>query len=620
MIHSVIRPLLLLNLLIAAPLCFGMQSAAGDEASDKKEKPILLEPAAPKSLQPVEQARRALAGFMTQVPLRLPGTEGYYRARFDSCLLPTPVVGDSNNPPGIDRWDLGDCTGRSLLAWAALREMTGDQTTGLEVEEGQKKFLLSLIHPESGLVWWDADAKTGKFCYHIWDQSRTLRGLVCWFQAKPADRDRLRPVIERMIRALDTRATIRGVDAVWGPYAGWPSDDFTNETPGASWSNHFVNNRVGICIEPLVEYAELTGDAKILDLAIRFANCELGGHEGDPVDAEHKRRFQFGVDGSFVGHLHTKVGTLIGITKLARRLAAQARVDDATRYLHAVRKSYDWVLSAESPCRGSRIGWIPESPGGHGQETCCDTDMIELAQALASCSSIAPEFAEWANVYDDAEAIAVNMIARLQLCFTPEFEKALATFYGENAEAYLKTARRFDGVWAGGGNSPNDHLQQLNGKPYLPLGGCCQYSGVSGLYAGWRDAMIHDHGTLHINYFMNRESPQAAMTTEMPNNGRAGIALREAADVSLRVPTWLRADVMTVRVNGEEIKTLERLDATRHWVVLGKQAAGTKIEVRFPLEERQTEERFPGQSLTVRWRGNYVVQVRPRTAELPIFP
>ena len=142
-----------------------------------------------KPLDPVEQARRAMAGFMSKTPLRLPGAEGHYRAMFDSVLVPVPKCGHAHDGAWFERWDLGDCTGRAVLAWAALREMTGDQTTGLDVEQGQRKFLLSLLHPQTGLVWYNADAKTGTYRYHIWDQSRTLRALVCWFQSKPDDRD-----------------------------------------------------------------------------------------------------------------------------------------------------------------------------------------------------------------------------------------------------------------------------------------------------------------------------------------------------------------------------------------------------------------------------------------------
>jgi hypothetical protein len=572
-----------------------------------------------KPLDPVEQARRAMAGFMTKTPLRLPGAEGHYRAMFDSVLVPVPKCGHAHDGAWFERWDLGDCTGRAVLAWTALREMTGDQTTGLDVEQGQRKFLLSLLHPQTGLVWYNADAKTGTYRYHIWDQSRTLRALVCWFQSKPDDRDRLRPLIERMIHELDSRATIRGEDAVWGPYAGLPSDEYIDATPEAAFTGYFVNNRAGVCIEPLVDYARATGDAKILDIAVRFANCEMSGHQGDIVSAEQKPYFQFGENGSFVGQFHTKAGTLIGMAKLARLLAAQGRVQESQRYLRAVRKSYDWIFAADNPGRGSRIGWIPESPGGPYHETCCATDMVELAATLASCDSIAPEFRDWVNLHDDVEAIAVNTISRAQVRFTPDFEKTLAGFYGENASTYMETARRFDGAWLAN-LSPNEILLSENGKPYVCIAGCCQYSGASGWCAGWRDAMTHDRGVLRINYFLKRESSQATMTTTMPVDGQADITLREAVDVQIRVPTWLKAEQIVVQVDGKNVNAAERLDPGRHWIALGKLAVGAKIAVRFPVENRETEEHMANQKLTIRWRGNYVVQIRPRTAKLPIFP
>ena len=87
-----------------------------------------------------------LKGFMTQFPIRMSGPEGYYRAIFGGWLLPEARR-------NRDRWDFGDCTGRAVLAWTSLREMTGDTTTGATVEKGQRDFLLSLLRPESGLVY-----------------------------------------------------------------------------------------------------------------------------------------------------------------------------------------------------------------------------------------------------------------------------------------------------------------------------------------------------------------------------------------------------------------------------------------------------------------------------------
>lgn len=141
---------------------------------------------------PSVQARWALEGFMSKAPRRVDGPQGYYRTVFDCALLPRVKRNH-------DRWDLGDCTARAILSWAALREMTGDATTG-EVERGQREYLLTWLHPETGLIYYKVDAARKTYHYQTWDQSRTLRGLVRWYQTEPQDRPRIGPLVERMIR------------------------------------------------------------------------------------------------------------------------------------------------------------------------------------------------------------------------------------------------------------------------------------------------------------------------------------------------------------------------------------------------------------------------------------
>jgi hypothetical protein len=507
--------------------------------------------------------------------------------------------------------------------------MTGDTETARDVEEGQRRLLLSLLHPGTGLVYAPdkSDRNKGLYYYHVWDQGRTLRALVRWHETSPGDRPILEPLARRMIEGFSRFATIRGADAVWGEYAGWPSDEFINSIPGSPFIGYFCNSRAGVCLEPLVRWAELTGDRRALDLAVRFANCELGGHQGDAVP-EKRAYFEFGPDGSFTGHLHSKTATLIGIAKLARHLGTQGRLREAAQYLRRVRQIYDWIYAHDNPHRGSRIGWIPERPGARVCETCCHADMIELAEALASCSTLTSEFGSWAGLHDDVEALTVNMIARTQIRFTPEFERFLESQY--HGAASLTTARLFEGTWpaifqpndlvqgdlageAAGAERPEKHLE-------LPLWGCCRYAGVSALHAGWRDAMVYDEGTLRVNFFLNRESPEAVMQTRLPSAGEAALELRKPTRVLVRVPAWLEAPEMVLEAGARRVRAADILDPTQRYADLGGLAASTRIDVRFPTSERVTEERIGAQNYTVRWRGNYVSGMRPSGRYLPIFP
>lgn len=572
----------------------------------------------------VAQARRSMKGFMLQVPRRLPGPEGYYRPAFGCALLPRVAI--SGGQGMMARWECGDLTSRAILGWIALRHMTGDTETGREVEEGQRRFLLSILHPDTGLAFVPelSDPSKGTYQYHSWDQSRALRALVRWYQTSPDDRDRTKTRIDRLIRGLDDFADIRGTDAKWGPYACWSADEFDHKhrpVPHPFDRKAFPNigelipDPAGSCIEPLAMYAALTGDPKALDLAVRFANGEFGQHRGDKFPPDQKRFSGFAPDGSIAGHLHSKTTTLIGIVKLARCLAGRGRLEAAKRYLRQVRKTYDWILTPGNPTRGSRIGWFPERPGSGGSEICCTADMIELAAVMASCATLAPEFGDWADLYDDVESMTVNMIARGQIQMIPRFEKYLHDRYGADATGQLATARRLDGTWPTC-PAPND----LCPGHSLPLSGCCQYAGVRALYSGWCAAMTCTDGQVRVNCFLNRRSPQAVMTTAMPVEGRTRIVLAETASVFLRVSNWLRAGEMAVTIDGRNVRAPDHLDKIRRYVALGRLGAGAKISVGFPLLERETSERIAGVTYTIRWRGNYVVKITPSGRCYPLFP
>jgi hypothetical protein len=570
--------------------------------------------------QPEAQARWALEGFMTKAPRRLEGRQGYYRTVFDCALLPTVKRNHA-------QWDIGDCTARSILSWTGLREMTGDLATGGEVERGQREYLLANLNPDTGLISYQADTAKQEYRYQIWDQSRTLRALVRWYETRPQDRARLRPLIERMVGGLERFATLHGTDPVWGPWAAWPSDEFTNDQPGPPVAPQMDNLREGLSIEPLVKYAELTGDTKSLDLAVRYANCVMGGHAADNAPPERRRVFRIAADGSFTAHLHCKTTTLIGLVRLA---AGQGRLAEAKRYLRLARASYDWILSPDNSGRGSRIGWIPERPGSDIHETCCVADMMELAGALASCATLDAEFQDWSRIHDDVEAMLVNVVGRSQIHYTPRFENRLAEFYrrnGANVSEQLAAGRVFDGlmpaviyhndlVWPKGGTGA---AWPASDGGSLICGGCCMYSGAIALYTGWQDAMSFTNGQLRIQYFVNRQSPQAAMTTQQPLSGQAAIMLREPAEVLVRVPAWLQPAQLSITVNGQREKSASQVDATGHYLRLGRLPPAAKIEVRFPLEERVTHERIAGRRYRILWRGNYVVQLGPREANIPFL-
>ncbi len=430
-------------------------------------------------MDPEARARLALNGFMRTAPVKLAQPEGHYQVRFACRVTPVPALTHG-------QWDFADCTARAVQAWIALREMTGDESIGREVESGQRKLLLSVLNNTTGLAYVPnmSDKNRDSYYYHTWDQGRALRALVRWYLARPEDREMLKPLIERMIRGLDRFAIVRGTDPEFGPYAGWAADVYISEKPGDPVSG-WVNMRVGLCIEPLVMYSDATGDSAALDLALKFANCTLGGHEGDVVPEKEKPKFRFASDGAFVGHLHTRTAALIGIAKLGKYLGEQGKLDQAKPYILAARRGYDWLLSPKGGA--GRIGWVPEHPGGGSSETCCGADAMELAETLASCARLAPEYHSWTKLYGDIESMLVNIIAATQLRFTPQFESVLREMYlsyDPDSEHNIQVARRLDGTWSGA-----FLINDLSRGDVILPGACCQYAGTRALYTGWRNAM-----------------------------------------------------------------------------------------------------------------------------------
>jgi len=561
--------------------------------------------------QPVDMvgmAELALDVFMQRVPKRVAGREEYYKSLFVCNLYPLTCRQGG-------QWDHGDCTARAVQGWQSLREITGDDSAGMKVETGQRNYLLSIIHPASGLVYVPtmSDQKNNQYFFHIWDQSRTLRALCYWYMKRPNEREKIKPYLDGMIKGLYERATIRGMDPEFGPYAGLPSDTYDAETPGDRVSG-WVNMRAGLVLEPIVMYAEFTGDPEILDIAIRFANCTLGGHEGDAVPENQRAKYKFGKNGSFTWHSHTRTAALVGIAKLGRYLAHKGRREEAKKYLAAARRGYDWTI-AEKGGGGSRMGWVPEGPRGPAAETCCGADAIELAEVLASCCEIGPEYYDWAELHGDVEAMVVNIIAFSQIEFTAPFERILREtylLYTPDCEAELDTARRFNGTWPSS-LVPND----FSDGHKIMLGGCCQYAGVRALYTGWHDVMNWSKGILRINYLLNRSSEYAQINTCQPVEGKSRITILKQSKVLLRIPEYIGGpSQMVVKVNGEKLESLGERDVTGHYIALGRLNPGDRIEVGIPLTEKVTEWR----GATIHWRGNYVMTMDPAGLIIPLFP
>lgn len=590
-------------------------------------------------------ARKAMSGFMMDCPAPVPDHPGLQRAAFMCAGLPVPVILHNQ------QWDWGDCTARAVRDWIWMREMTGDRDTGREMEAGQKAALLWILTPDDGMACVPDKSRPEEDIYHyqMWDQGRTLRALVLWWQVEEdaAAKDKLKIHIDKMIEGL-SRLADRGEDPTYGKYAVYTYDFYEGEKRG----NDINCPRGGQLIEPLAVYYSLTKRDKDRLFLDELVAGVLGNFESD------NPYLTFGSGGRFDGHFHAHVSTALGIARYGKYLYERGECEKGMKLLRWAKAVYDWTRDPNNLNAGSTWGWFPENMGvGNNQcrevsETCCVADMIEFAHVLAECSRLTPDLAGWDTHWDDVERYTINYMIHAQFFPTSKYEEILKQVIanrraaaatqpgGENLpsveeqfEQAMVDARRMRGSWISC-VLPNDKVTiSEGGEPLFYTGGCCAYSGPRGIYACWNAVYTDDadQKRLAINLPVNRHDELLEQTvTEGPEYVHQDIDLKAGRAVRVRLPDW--ADLNAVRVGdgqGQAIKTA----ADGRWLVLGERPADTRIEIRYPLVDRQTTEAIggtgngllfsqPDQKVTyhIHWRGNRVTHEQPVGQRIAIWP
>ncbi|MHC4441503.1 MAG: hypothetical protein ACYTA5_02815 [Planctomycetota bacterium] len=368
-------------------------------------------------------ARRAAQGFMLECPSPVDGHPEMRRAAFMCMGLPIPIIAH-------DQWDWGDCTARAVRNWIWYREMTGDMKTGKEMEQAQKAALLHVLTPDTDLAYVPDRSDPDKNVYHcqMWDQGRTLRALVLWWQSEKEKtiKSNLQKRIDKMIIGLRGIAE-RGEDPTFGPYAVYPFDYIEGDTRG----NDICCVRGGQLIEPLATYYGATGRGDVRRFLDELYAGVRSGKEGASYDAHYPKLFVFGKDGSFNGHFHAHVSTALGAARYAHVLHAKGDTDKAMEMVRWAKSVYDWTLSPDNVNAGSLWGWFPENMGVDNNrvremsETCCVADMIEFAAILAEAAEWIPDFTVYDALWDHVEKYTFNYILHTQFFITPDYINTL---------------------------------------------------------------------------------------------------------------------------------------------------------------------------------------------------
>jgi len=589
----------------------------------------------------IQRSIYAMNHFMINNPELTPrGYRDYFTIR------PFPYPSATHN-----QWDDGDGTSRALDAWIYLRKITGDVYTGREVEEGQWKYLKSLIDPRNGLIFVGdhSNIAASRAYYHLWDQGRTLRHLINRYQfivANESEKYAIEALIVKMIEGVNRLSSCAKLEN--GRAARyWVYDAYWNDMPipgGMEFGPYnFMNFTMGNAqlLEPAVQWAAITSDHTVLEWAMQLAEGFIAGLE----TRRESTSPMFGDNGQFNGHFHCVVSGLTGTVHLAKELCSIGNISDCHRFLDITIKAYRWIFSEDNLNRGGSHGWFPENSGKETSPTseiCCTADMIEFAAALASMAFIVPGYDYLDDLWDDVDRFALNELFSMQVLKAEHLRSYVNL---RDIDKFDEVAKLYDGGWPFGHNWPHDLMgfklmnrqvgdqadkSSLNNCACeMNIGGCCLYSGPRGFYGYW-NAMIKEAGdTIEIRFSGRYRS--AAIDINTIQDGGFSYTLNKPRKILARIPKTADASSIRVLCCGKEVpfvyeKTMMRIiiDSVENiqYQIFWQDISWTSIET-LGMENNGHIKGCPiGSRVTFRleYQGNKLVRISPSEyAYLPLI-
>ena len=561
-------------------------SAASASPSTRKKDRFLLEPSQQFDLpHRASLAIHCLTSFLDERQDHLPYFTVFYGAQPPLALH--------------IRWDYGDCIGRYIEALKLARLMSGD-AEGEHIDAALQRWSERLLG-EHGLSWWpDPPYKPAlrwsqrrRVAELTWTQRSTLAGLTTQYEITGKQRyaDLARQLVDGLNKLalwedgmayFPLEATrVGGKGDILYPPEGWS----TKRMPTAGWFAGFF----GALIWPLARFGGLTGYEPALGLAQGVAEYCLRGARVFRPDGRFYDRIQ--------GHFHSRSTVALGLLKLGVVIGNRGYVQMAERvYNHGK----EW---------GSSFGWFPEDfTGGGGCETCCITDMIELAIGLALW--VDPKY------WDDAERFGRNHLLESQLLrvdWVDGFHKGrepLTLPIEDPAQvsrdrAMERSLGSFAG-WSGCNDWVGSKDQTMS---------CCNSHGTRGLYDLWHYGVTQAGNRVSVNLLLSRATDDVVVKSYLPFEGRVDLECRSSRRIRVHVPDYVPPQSLRVEMNGRPTS----VRSAGGWLSLPPTRKGDVTVMRFELPEREESFHVGYDTYQVKYRGDTVIAISPPGQFYPLY-
>ncbi len=546
--------------------------------------------------------------------------------------------------PHFSHWASAEtlCDPKFAESFPLMRVMSGSDAHA-ELERGFRNSVLGRV--DDGLYWDRVDPRrpwrnsyapgfygAGRdedFCT-VPGAGRLLRALLVWRElggGSECDRQ-----LEALCGGLRRILVVRGDYGYyperggWGepcayPRSGWlNTDESHSDTEGGEGA---VTCMHGHQLYGAAHWYEQSGSPTALDLATKLANyCLLprfwggvpdptGARDGLPghiAPCRPDSPFTAGAEqGHWCSHFHARAIALRG-------LLAYGRATGSARTVEFVRRAYEFTLSQGI----ARMGWINCYPGALNQmEGCALGDLVGLGIRLTDAGV--------GDYWDDVDAVVRNQLVEQQLTDASALEHIVAQFKDQPASAendqtsgklcFENIIARSLGCFAG------TALPSSVPRPWVMH--CCTGNATQGLYYAWEGTLREEGDRATVNLLLNRAGRLVQVDSYLPYEGRVVVRNHAAARVALRVPGWVPAREVRLRVNQKD----RPLDWVGRYLLVTDLTPGDTVELAFPVRETTARYTVNANSptetaYTCTFRGSTLVEITPRDTDptsLPLY-
>jgi len=399
------------------------------------------------------------------------------------------------------------------------------------------------------------------------------------------------PVWKEAIEKMVTGLTNLSIDK--NSYAYFPEGAFSagESTPrDAKMPTGITSSLCGWVVLGLVHAYRVTSLESALRLASKLLRYIMErGQYFAPDGTFLPNQYMKGLPAPHI-HFHHHTSCVLAMAEYAL-VAKDAEVAEYAKKCYQYAKSKGDVL----------IGYFPENIDDNRRlwtsEMCDVADMLAIAVKLTQ--------AEVGDYWEDIDRWVRNQFAEGQLVDTEWIELISSklplcpvTGPGISNERVIE---RNIGAFAGW-PSANEWIGCNIGIMH-----CCTGNSTRAIYYLWENIVTYQNGKLKINLLLNRASPWADVNSYIPYEGRVDVKIKEACDLSIRIPKWANLEQTHCQVNN--------LDRPLSWEGLyakvGPVTPHDVVTLNFPIVTQKDKVEIEKRSYTIQRKGNEVVLIDP---------